>query len=124
MPEDAESWTNPEMVRAFNRMEKAFQQLELRLTSDYVRRDVYESDQRGLDEWKRDAALDIVNLEAEAARAKRDQAADIKAIRDDHDKDIAAIRTGQRWAMGLSVSAAGVVVATIAWLTNAVGLGA
>lgn len=122
--DDASTWTQPEMVRAFGRMELAFKELQKSLTSDYVRRDVYEADQRGLDEWKRDAATDIVNLEAEAARSKRDTAAEVKAVREDHDKDITAIRTGQRWALGVAVSGVGVMIGMLAWVVDNVGLGA
>lgn len=112
MTDAAGPWSAPEMQRAIQRIEASALRIERTLASDYVRRDVYESDRRGLDEWKREVATDLVNLEADATRTRRD-----------HRTDIDAIRTGQRWAIGLSVSAAGVMVGVITYITNTVGLG-
>lgn len=113
MPDDASTWTPPEMQRAIERIEAAVIRIELNSAESYVRRDVYVADQRALDEWKRDLAMDVVNLEAEATRIRRD-----------HNADIAAIRTGQRWALGIAVSGVGVMVGMLAWVVDNIGLGA
>jgi TRAP-type uncharacterized transport system fused permease subunit len=113
--EDVVTWSTPELVRAVRRIEETTQRIEKRLSSEYVRQDVYQADARGLEEWKREVAVDVVNIEAEQAR-----------IRKEHRDDIDAFRIGQRWAVGIALTAAAVVVAGAGVLINvisAAGLG-
>lgn len=101
-----DTWTTAEMVRAIQRIEQAQASVLDELRSqrhETVSRDVWE-------EWKRQVAIDIVNLEAEQAR-----------IRKDMRTEIAEMRAAQRWAVGLAVTAA---LGAVATFINALGLGA
>lgn len=107
-----DSWTQPEIVRAIQRIEKTQTETlaELRAQrAEYLHRDVYQADQKSLEAYKQQVAVDLVNVEAEQARVRQDLRAEVDAIR------------GGMWRFaGLTVAAAGVVVTVI----NALGLGA
>ena len=69
------------------------------------------------DEWKQNIAVDLVNLEAEQARIR-------KEVREEFVSFRAEQRNGVRWALGFAVTAFGVAVAATGLLVNALGLGA
>lgn len=108
-PTNGTDWSQPEMVRAIQRIERTQAETlsELRAQrSEYLHRDVYHADQKSLADYKSQVAVDIVNLEAEQARIRKD------------------VRDSQRYALTLAVSIAGVVAGVIATVINATGLGA
>lgn len=92
-----EQWSTAEVVRAIGDMKLTLGEIRSELRSqrgEYLSRDVYASDQKSLAEYKQAVAVDIVNLEAEQARIRKDLRAEVSDI-----------RAGQRWAIGVAVTA-------------------
>lgn len=107
MPEpDAGTTPQAVILERLASLDKRLGRIEERLDEKYLPREVYQADQRSLAEWKQAVATDLVNVEAEQTRLRRD------------------VRDGQRWAVAISVSAAGVFVAVATLIVNAAGLGA
>ena len=104
MTPDAQ-WTQAETVRTIQRIEAGMLEIrdELRLQRrELVSRELWE-------EWKGQVATDIVNLEAEQARIRKD-------TRD----ELAEMRNAQRWAVGFALTA---VIGVVGTIINALGLG-
>lgn len=69
------------------------------------------------EEWKGQIATDVVNLEAEQARIRKEFREELRQHRED-------MSTTARWAIGLAVTAFSVAIAGIGLIVNALGLGA
>lgn len=122
-----DTYSQAEMIRWLQRNEAAVRESaattdaailalreELRdLHGWFVPRELYDANERAWGEWKREVAQDVVNLGAEQAR-----------IRKDLREELAAFRTSTRQVVTVSVAVAGVVLAGVSWVTNALGLGA
>lgn len=115
-----ESWTTPEMVRAISDIKRTLGEIRAELRDqrgEYLSREVYTSDrtgdQKSLADYKQQVAIDIVNLEAEQARVRKDIRAEVNEI-----------RAGQRWAFGVAVTAIIGAISSVVAVINMVGLGA
>lgn len=105
-----DSYTQAEIVRLLQAMHARLGKIEDRLQDHYLPRGEW-------DAWKVQIGTDVVNLEAEQARIRRDLREEVEKIRVDQ-------RSSARWALGFAVSAFGVAVAATGFLMNALGLGA
>jgi hypothetical protein len=101
-----ETWAPGELVRTIKRIDESVGRIETRLTNEFVRKDVWT-------DYKQQVAVNIIDLEAEQAR-----------IRKEHRADLDGYRVGQRWAVGIALTAATVVVAGAGLIINAMGMGA
>lgn len=89
-----ETWTQAELVRAVLDIKTALAEIKTELRAqrgEYVHADVW-------DEWKRQVAADIVDLEAEQARATKDRSDRERRIRQD-------LQGQMRWAIGTALTA-------------------
>ena len=108
-----DTWTHPEMVRALQRIETSLDALRVEVAGkhrEFVPREVWEQAWAGLNEWRSAVSTDVVNLEAEAARLRKELDDRLDAERTDR-------VAGNRWAVGLAITGAGVLTAIL----NAVG---
>lgn len=111
-----DTWSQPEIVRSLQRIERGVTELrqELRSTRDeFVPREVWDQAWAGLTEWKTVVSTDVVNLQAEAARTRKD--IDERFAQERRDRLI-----GIRWGIGIGISGAGLLFGIISQL----GLGA
>lgn len=131
----ASSYTHDEVVRWLKRNDERLQELAARTEGsidglameikaarhDLVLREVYEADQRARDDRMKEIAAALVDLRREMA--ERDE-----QLREGAREEVATlraeVRSGQRWAVGSALTALGVLVAGIAYITDALGLGA
>lgn len=138
----ASSYTHDEVVRWLKRNDERLQELANRTEGsidalateikaarhDLVLREVYEADQRARDDRMKEITAALVDLQAEQARVRREMAERDEQLREDAREEVATLRTevraGQRWAITALISTAGVLVAGLAYVTNALGLGA
>lgn len=101
-------WTSPELARNIIEIKSILGEIrreQQAQRSEFVHRDLREADQKSLDAYKQQVAVDIVNIEAEQARIRKD------------------VRDSQRYAMSLAVTIAGVIAGIVATVVNATGLG-
>lgn len=105
-----DSYTQAEIVRLLTSLNSRLAKIEDRLQDHYLPRGEW-------DAWKQQIGIDVVNLEAEQARIRRD-------VRDEFASFRSEARSSARWALGFAVSAFGVAIAGTAFLMNALGLGA
>lgn len=120
-----DTYSQAELVRSVARIEEMLTEMNGRLRSDYVPREVWERAWEGLAEWKAQVTADIVNLEAEAARSRREHTDEHKELREYADKRVDAEREarvgGQRWAIGIGVTTALGLIGTLLTVANMAG---
>lgn len=105
-----DTYSTAEIVRLLTAMNVRLGKIEDRLQDHYVPKELW-------DAWKVQIGTDVVNLEAEQARIRKEVREEFATFRSEQ-------RATTRWALGFAVSAFGVAVAATAFLMNALGLGA
>jgi hypothetical protein len=108
-----DTWSQAELVRAIAELKSILSEMRAEQKAqrhEMVPREVW-------DEWKQNLATDLVNLEAEQARIRKEVREEFASFRSEQ-------RNTVRWSLGFAVSAFGVAIAGTAFLMNALGLGA
>lgn len=120
-----EGWSTSEIVRALGRIEAAVSEVredQKAQRTQYVAREVWDRAWEGLSEWKAMVVTDTVNLDASLTRHARDHTDEHTAIRNHIDERVAAERadrvSGQRWALGLGVTAVLGIIGTLLAIVN------
>ena len=122
-----DDWSHPEIVRALARIEKGVAEVrddQKNQRSEYVAREVWDGAWTALADWKTMVVTDVVNLDASMTRHTRDHEQAHEAIRAHIDERVGAERadrvSGQRWAVGLGVTAViGLIGALLSMLNGA-----
>lgn len=120
-----ETYSQAELVRAMLEIKDTLNEMNGRLRSDYVPREVWEASWAGLGEWKAQVVADVVNLEAEAARDRQAHDDAHRRLYDHVDRRVNAERAdrigGQRWAIGLGITTALGLIGTLLTVANMAG---
>lgn len=126
-PNSAGEWSQPELARNVIEIKQMLHDMRIEQRAqraEFVHRDVYAADQRSYEEYKRQAANDMVDVQAEQARIRKELAQADEKIREDAREALADERRSRldgQWKFAtLAITGAGVVAAIV----NATGLGA